>query len=110
MTSRNRLRRARSPGQDLPLRRDVEDHRAIAVPHVDDALHLECDQRLAHRCPADSQLGGELALGWEPIAHLHPLAVDVVQQPLDELLIQAGAADGPQRRRAPPGSRARCHR
>jgi hypothetical protein len=32
--------------------------------------------------------------------------VAVVQQPL----VQAGAADGPQGLRAPPGCRARCHR
>ena len=48
-------------GQDLPFRRDVNDHRAVAVPHVDDAVHLERDQRLAHRCPADAQLGSNLA-------------------------------------------------
>jgi hypothetical protein len=47
----------------LPAGRDVEDHGAVTVPDVDDALHLQCDQRLAHRRPADLQSCGEIPLG-----------------------------------------------
>src|SRR5690606_13463368 len=70
---------------------------------VDHALHLERDERLAHRRPADGQLGGQLALRRRPVADLQPLGVDVVEQPLDELLVEAGAGERTQRLTSPGG-------
>src|SRR5207253_644040 len=65
---------------------------------------LEGDERLTHRGPADGELGRELTFRRQPVPDLETLRVDVVQQPLDELLVQPGASERAQRVLAPPGS------
>ena len=64
-------------------------HGAVAVPDGDHADHLQRDQRLAQRGPADSEPGRELALGREPVAGLEPVGRDPRRDLLRDLLVQA---------------------
>ena len=53
---------------------DCGDDGAVAVADRDHADHLERDQRLAQRGPADAEPGRELALGRQPVAGLQAVA------------------------------------
>jgi hypothetical protein len=75
-------------------RRDVD---ARAHAHLDQALDLERDQRLAHRGPRHAELCGEVALGRQARAERELAGRDQPAQLVRDLAVQACALDGVQR-------------
>jgi len=49
-------------GEHRRVRAGLKQDRPLAVPDLDEPLHLEHDQRLTHRRAADAEPGSELAL------------------------------------------------
>ena len=93
-----RLARLDDLRQPAPVRRHGREHRgvgaavaqdrALAVPNLDQPLHLQHHQGLPHRGPAHAEVGGQLALRGEPVAGLEVELVHECEQPLDELLVE----------------------
>jgi hypothetical protein len=91
-------------GQPVRVSADSRDHRAgpdplgqhrpVAVPDHHDPDHLERDQRLAQRGPADPQPDGEFTLGRQPITDPETVLVDPAGDLLGDLLIQPGTEYG----------------
>ena len=63
---------------------------AVAVPHLDPALHLERDQGAAEGGSADAEVLGEPALGRQPVAGGEALCLDEVGDVVGQLLVQPG--------------------
>jgi len=77
---------------------------AVALADLDDALHLEGDQRLPHGRAADVQRRGELALRREAVTGGQLQLADEPEEPLDELLVEPRPRHRTQRRRPHAGS------
>src|SRR5205814_182636 len=78
-------------GGARPRRRRDEDSRAD--PHLDESAHLERDDRLTDRCPADAERARELPLGGQPRPGRKFAALDQLRDLVGNLPIQPARLD-----------------
>ena len=77
----------------LRAQRDVQHLHASADPHRHATLHLERDQRLAHRRAADAELLGQVSLGRQEAARGEISAGDRFEQHVGDVSVQALGGD-----------------
>ena len=66
------------------------------MTHRQHTLHFQCHQRLTQRRAADTELGGQIALGRHAIPWCHLVVGDIGAELLDDDFIQPWPGDRPE--------------